>query len=322
MSDLRTERDPTEVLVAPALATPGVAAEPQALERKRLGAGAWVAIGWLVLLIGLAVLAPVLPLTKLGTSNASIANLGLFRDAGHILGADDLGRDMLARVIWGARTSLTISFCAVAIGFLVGGITGLLSGYYRGTADTILTGLADVILAFPALILALALVTFLKGGQSGANAGSSHQTLPTQVVVIIALGVVSIPILHRITRASSLTWSQREFVLAAKAQGAKTPRILFKEVLPNVLPAMASIALLGVAVAIVAEGGLSIIGAGIDPSPNLTSWGAMIQESYGKLQQYPLPVFIPCAAMFLTVFALNYLGDAVRERFDVRESML
>ena len=199
---------------------------------------------------------------------------------------------------------------------LLGGFFGLIAGYFRGRLETVLTGLLDVMLAFPQLVLALALVTFLRGdpNQEGGL------RLSTVVVLVIALGIVSTPIIARITRASTLTWSQREFVLAAKAQGAKSFRILFREVMPNVLPAMFSIALLGVAVVIVAEGGLSLLGLGVElPTP---SWGNIIALGRNDLRDAPHIVFIPSIVIFVTVLALNYLGDVVRARFDVRESGL
>jgi peptide/nickel transport system permease protein len=319
MSDLQADDavDVETVLEAGVADVPSTG--PTALAAKRLGIGAWIALAWLAVLGLAALLATVLPLTKPGVSNLQLTNLGPFRDAGHILGANNAGQDLLARVLYGARTSLSISLSAIFIGIVVGGFLGLLAGYYRGWVDTVITGLSDSILAFPALILSLALVAFLKGGSADNSSGKG---LSGQVVLIIALGLVAIPILARITRASTMQWSQREFVLAAKAQGATTRRILFREMLPNVLPATMSLALLSIAVAIIAEGALSILGAGLDPSPTTMSWGSLINDNYSRLQSQPWPVFVPSIAMFLTVFALNYLGDAVRERFDVRESAL
>jgi peptide/nickel transport system permease protein len=138
--------------------------------------------------------------------------------------------------------------------------------------------------------------------------------------LIIALGIVSIPVLGRITRASTLSWSEREFVLAAKAQGAKNRRIIVREVLPNVLPAMYSIALLGIAVAIVAEGTLAILGASV--SPDTPTWGNMIALGRQALSFAPHIVFEPAIMIFLTVLSLNMLGDVIRARFDVREGAL
>ena len=292
-----------------------VAVAPEVEARKRIGVAGWFAAGWLTLVVLLALLVPVLPIADPNVSIASLARKGPFTD-GHIFGGDGNGRDLFARVVWGTRASLEVSLGAVGAGMLLGGFFGLIAGYFRGRLETVLTGLLDVMLAFPQLVLALALVTFLRGdpNQEGGL------RLSTVVVLVIALGIVSTPIIARITRASTLTWSQREFVLAAKAQGAKSFRILFREVMPNVLPAMFSIALLGVAVVIVAEGGLSLLGLGVElPTP---SWGNIIALGRNDLRDAPHIVFIPSIVIFVTVLALNYLGDVVRARFDVRESGL
>jgi peptide/nickel transport system permease protein len=279
--------------------------------RGRLGFGGVLAITWLVLVVAAALLAPVLPIDNPNTTIASIAKQGPGTD-GHLLGGDGLGRDLLSRVIWGARATLLLSVCAVLLGLILGGALGLVAGYFRGRADSALSGLFDVLLSFPQLILAVTLVTVFAGG----GVSSTRR----MVVLILALGVVSIPVLGRITRASTLSWCQREFVTASRAIGARNRSIMIGEVLPNVLPAMFSIALLGIAVVIVAEGGLSVLGVGVQlPTP---SWGNMIAEGRSDLRDAPHIVMVPTVAIFLTVLALNYLGDVVRARFDVRESAL
>jgi peptide/nickel transport system permease protein len=279
---------------------------------RRFGWGAKLAIGWLVLVLVAAVLAPILPLDDPDDPVGAIARQGPGTD-GHLLGGDGLGRDLLSRVVWGARTSLLISVTSVLLGMLVGGLLGLLAGYFRGRLDTLFVGVFDVLLSFPQLILAVTVVTVYATGEGV----SSTRRL---VVLILALGVVSIPVLGRIARATTLTWAQREFVLAARAMGARNRSIMFGEVLPNVLPAMFSIALLGIAVVIVAEGGLSLLGVGVQlPTP---SWGNIIAEGRADLRDAPHIVLVPTIVIFLTVLALNYLGDVVRSRFDVRESAL
>jgi peptide/nickel transport system permease protein len=172
----------------------------------------------------------------------------------------------------------------------------------------------DVLLAIPAVILALALVTILRT-QPGSSGG-----IDPELALILAIGAVSIPVLGRITRASTLSWSEREFVTAARAQGASHRRVIFREVLPNVAPAMYSIALLGVAVAIVAEGTLAILGASVET--DTPTWGNMIAIGRISLQRAPHIVFEPALMIFFTVLALNFLGDAIRARFDVREGAL
>jgi peptide/nickel transport system permease protein len=280
--------------------------------RARLGVSGWLAIGWLVFVTLAAFLAPVLPLDDPNESVASIVGQPPGTD-GHILGGDGLGRDLLSRVVWGARASLLLGVASVLLGLVLGGLLGLVAGYFRGRTDTIFTGAFDVLLSFPQLILALTLVTVFASQE-----GTSETR--RMVVLILALGVVSVPVLARITRANTLAWSQREFVQAARALGARNRQIMFAEVLPNVLPAMFSVALLGVAVVIVAEGGLSLLGVGVElPTP---SWGNILAEGRSDLRHAPHIVMVPTVVIFLTVLALNFLGDVVRARFDVRESAL
>lgn len=309
------------VLVAEAGANPGGGrgAPPildeieEGITKKKLGLGAWLAIGWMVLLVGASILAPVLPLKDPAAAATPIPKLAPGQ-GGLLLGADNNGRDMLSRLVWGTRTSLLVSFASIAVGFVIGGLLGLYAGFYRNWIGKVLASLFDILLAIPALVLALSLVAVLKGDPIESNA------LPGEVILIIALGLVSIPLLARITRANTLAWGQREFVTAAKAQGATSGRILFREILPNVLPAMGYIALLGVGIAIVAEGGLALLGASVNPpQPTL---GTMIDSGRADMGDAPFLIFEPILCIFFTVMALNYLGDVVRERFDVRESAL
>jgi peptide/nickel transport system permease protein len=280
--------------------------------RARLGIAGSLAIAWLAFVTLAALLAPILPLDDPNENFASIVGQPPGTE-GHILGGDGLGRDLLSRMVWGARASLLIGVASVLLGLVLGGLLGLMSGYFRGRTDTIFTGAFDVLLSFPQLILALTLVTVFAS-QEGVS------ETRRMVVLILALGVVSIPVLARITRANTLAWSQREFVQAARAMGARNRQIMFGEVLPNVLPAMFSIALLGVAVVIVAEGGLSLLGVGVKlPTP---SWGNILAEGRSDLRDSPHIVLVPTVVIFLTVLSLNYLGDVVRARFDVRESAL
>lgn len=284
--------------------------------KKRMPIGGWLAIGWLVVMFGAAIFADVLPIKDPTAEAATIPRLAPGQE-GLILGADNNGRDMLSRTIYGGRASLTIAVGAVSIGFVVGGLLGLVGGYYRNWIGKVLTSLFDILLAIPALVLALSLVSVLKGG--GVNDPDAFR-LPTLLILVLSLGVVTIPLLARITRGNTMAWAQREFVTAARAQGATNRRILFREILPNVLPAMGYIAILGIALAIVAEGGLAILGASVDP-PN-PSWGVMINDGKPHMEEAPFLMFIPIVATFLTVMSLNYLGDLLRNRFDVRESAL
>jgi len=318
--------------------TAAVEAEPPR-RRRGLGIGAWLAIGWLLLVVGGGTLGelgalPIADPTDVihlhtpcprvqGRTSCLINRLGPFAERGtahgHLLGGDSIGRDMLSRLVYGGFNSMLVATLAIGLGFVVGGALGLLAGYFGGRVDSLLSGVFNVLLSIPAILLALSLAAFLKGQQSvtGGKVQSGFFQDP-KVIVILAIGVVSIPLLARITRASALSWSQREFVLAARAQGAKPLRIMWKEVLPNVLPAMLSIALLGVAVAVVAEGSLAILGAGLDPTT--ASWGNIIAQGRGDLESAPHIVFEPSIMIFLTVLALNFLGDVIRARGDVREA--
>ncbi|HEV7524174.1 MAG TPA: ABC transporter permease [Acidimicrobiia bacterium] len=290
----------------------------EVFEERKIGVLAWIGIGWLVFVVLIAVLAPVLPLKSPMVGDYAHPQAGLF-SAGHILGSDDSGRDVLSRVIWGARSSLLIAVGSVAFGTLIGGFLGLVAGFKGRATDSILTSIFNILLAFPQLILALTLVSVLAPVKT-SGAASSGEWAHRISVVIIAIGIVSVPLLGRITRASAISWSQREFVMAARAQGATNRRVMLREVLPNVMPAMLSIALLGVAIVLVLEGALSVFGVSIqEPDP---SWGNMIYSQLSNLNSAPAVWIVPSVMIFVSVLALNYLGDVVRARFDVRESAL
>ncbi len=279
--------------------------------------GAWLAIAWLAIVVLGAIFIPMF--VKNPFPPTILAGQGIFKVSGHPLGGDLVGNDMLLQLAKGARSSLIVAVGAVTFGLIVGGAAGLMAGYYRRRTDTVLTTGFNVLLAIPQLILAVALVSSL------ANDSIDKTGIPQPVsagrrlaVLVVALGIVSIPILGRITRANTLQWAQREFVMAARAQGANNMRIMIREVLPNVLPAMFSIALLGIAVAMVAEGGLAVLGVGVHAPA--VSWGSLIAGGRSNLVDEPHVVFEPIICLFLTVLSLNYLGDTVRARFDVRES--
>ena len=267
--------------------------------RRGLGIAFWLCVGWIGLVILLAVFAGALPLHSpdaTGLGPPRVAPGGRFW-----LGTDDLGRDMLARLIYGARVSMIVGFSSIAIGLVVGGTLGLIAGYYKGRIGTVIMGVVDVFLAFPALVLALAIVTFL--GQSLQN-------------VVIAIGFLSIAPIARIIRSSTIAFSEREFVIAARALGARNFRIVTKEILPNVVPPTLAYALVYVAVAIVAEGGLSFLGLSVKPPT--ASWGGMINEGKTFLPQAPYISLLPAAVMFITVLAFNFAGDSLRTRLDPR----
>jgi peptide/nickel transport system permease protein len=284
---------------------------------KRLGIMGWFALGWMII-VALMVFVPwVFPVTDLHTRSVeAITSQSFGPSLNHPLGLDVSGYDLLTKVIYGARASMIVSVGAIAFSLAIGGTLGLLAGYFKGRFDTIVTGIFNIGLAVPFLVLALAFVAVLATGDNVSYAKRVS-------VVMLAVGIASIPTIGRITRANTLAWSEREFVFAARLQGAKTHRILLRDVLPNVMPAMFSIALLGVGVVIIAEGALALLGAGVPATIDTPSWGNVLASLQPQLfLGKPWGVFAPSIAIFFTVLSLNYLGDVVRARFDVRESVL
>ena len=222
-------------------------------------------------------------------------------DRAHLLGTDNVGRDVLSRVIWGTRVSLVAGLGSVGIAVLVGGLLGLLAGYAGGRIDGLVMRLMDAVLSFPPLVLALALGAVLGAGLTG---------------VVIALGVVYTPTFARLMRGQVLSITAREYVDAARALGVPGWRIAWSHVLPNATAPIVVQASLSVAFAILAEASLSFLGLGVQPPG--ASWGSMINAGRGYLQQAPWIVFGPGAALFVTVVGLNFVGDAVRDALDPR----
>lgn len=220
---------------------------------------------------------------------------------GHLLGTDELGRDLLSRVIWGSRVSLPVAFIAVAVGLFVGGTIGLLAGYRGGLTDLLLMRLIDGILAFPALILAIALVAAL--GPSLRNA-------------MIAIGIVQIPVYARLTRAQVLQLKTQDFVTAARAVGARPRRIVLRHLLPNLANPLIVQVSLSAAFAILAEAVLSFLGLSIQPPT--PDWGFMINTGARFLANDPWLAIGPGLAICLAVFGFNWLGDSLRDALDPR----
>lgn len=278
------------------------------LIRPDFDTGFWLSAAWVAIVVLGAILADVLPLaeardTKKTFSEPIAGRPDLFSK--HPLGTDKFGLDLLGGVFYGARLSLEISVGAALIGLVVGGLIGVCAGYFRGALDGVIGTFTDALLAFPPLILLIALMVAVK---------------PSVPNLMIALAVLGIPTYIRLARASTLTIAQREFVMAARAMGATKRRIILRELVPNVALPLVSYAFLIIAVLIVAEGSLSFLSLSI-PRPEPT-WGNMIQAGSADLRKIPHLVFVPATVMFLTVLALNRLGDFARKKWDNRETRM
>ena len=221
--------------------------------------------------------------------------------ARHLFGTDDLGRDVLSRVIHGASVSVLVGVISMGTAAVVGVPLGLLSGYRGGLADTVIMRVLDGLMAFPAILLAIAIMAVL--GPSLQNA-------------MLAIGVIYIPPFARIVRASVLSLREREFVDAARGLGAGPLRIVGRHVLPNCLSPVIVQASLGMGYAILVEAALSFLGLGVQPPQ--ASWGSMLAEGRGFLDRAPWFATFPGLAIFVTVLGLNFVGDRLREALDPR----
>lgn len=286
--------------------------------KRTLGLGFWLSILWLVVIVLLALLAPVLPIKDpetnyVQTEEAVNAITGRVSEqpivppyglsSEHWLGTDRDARDMLSRTIHGARVSLAVGFSAILFGMVIGGALGMVAAFVGGIVDKVVSFIFLVLLSFPALVLAI-LITALVSRSLGT--------------IALTLGILAIAPVGRLARAQTLVFSEREFVLAAKTLGATRGRILLRELLPNVVIPMSALALLGMAISIVAEGGLAFLGLSVAQG---STWGKLILTGANAqdLENAPWIALVPIAFLFLTVMALNYAGDRLRDYFDVRE---
>jgi peptide/nickel transport system permease protein len=289
----------------PELLAPGAAIAPAAGRTRARGAWArglrlWLPAGFLILMLGACFIWPIIyPVPD--PVRGSVLQAGLPPlSPGHVFGTDPVGNDVFSRILYGGQVSFEVGFAVTAIGLVVGSLLGVIAGYWGGTVDTVLSRVLDVLIAFPALVLALVIAEGLG---------------PSEVHVIWALTVFSIPAFGRIARGATIALREQTFILAARLSGTRRWRMIARHIVPNIAPQLLTFGLLGFGVVIILEGALSFLGLGI-PLPE-ASWGSMIAQGQQTLSASPDLVLIPSAFLFATVLSLNLLGDALRERWAI-----
>ncbi len=280
-------------------AAPVSLAAPSAWSRATRSGGLIIGLVLVVALVAVAALAPwVAPYDP--DAQDVVNRLG-DPSAAHWFGTDEFGRDVLSRVIWGARISLFVGFVATMAGVVIGTVIGIVSGYYGGWIDRVITACTDVLLSFPQLIMGLILVAVL---------GPNLQNL------ILAIAVTAVPAFVRVARGSTLAMKERDFVDACRALGYGDLRIMFLHVLPNILDEVVVMASLWLATAIRTESTLAFIGLGVPP-PTAT-WGGIVREGFDNLLDAPWMSVFPSLAILAVMIALNLIGDGLRDATDPR----
>ncbi len=274
-----------------------------------------ISAAWVSIILFFVVTGNFLPLPSPTEYDPEASGVGIF-SSGHLLGTDINGYDLLSNVINGARISILIALISVGVGGLIGSAIGIGSAYVRGKLDVAVNLLFNILLSIPNLVLGLALVAIL--------ATSPDPSIPIDpnrrvFIIIFSLTVIIIPILGRIARGATLSWVNREFIVAARSMGMKDRHIIFKHIVPNVLPAIYAVIFLAIGVVIVAEGALSLLGVGIIDG---VSWGAMIGRVAGDFTYAPQSMYVPVVVLALTVIAFNQIGDHLRSQLDSREGKI
>jgi len=257
--------------------------------------------GFLVLIsVFMALSAPYLPLQDPNAVDTSV-RLSPIGTPGYLLGADELGRDIMSRMFWGARITLTVALAATLIAMITGTVLGLVSGYFMGWTDTIISRGVDVLMAFPYFLLALTVIAILGPGLLNG---------------MLAIALVNVPFFARIIRASTLSLRESDFVLAAKGMGAGHTRILFRHILLNSLSTLVVATTINIGFMITAAAALSFLGLGVQPPTS--DWGTMLASGRQYLSAAPHTSYLPGLAIFLTVLGFNLLGDGLRDALDPR----
>ena len=255
-----------------------------------------------ILIILVAVLAPVIT-GGVDPTKGSLADAIKAPSAEHIFGTDKMGRDIFTRVIYGSRVSLLAAFGVVGLSFVIGTLLGIISGYFRGIVDSVIMRIADMMVSFPGLVLAMAVAGIL-----GASIGNA----------IIAVSVVTWPKYARLARSLVLKIRDRDYVAAAVVTGSKTPYILMRYMLPNALPTLVITAATDIGSLMLELAGLSFLGFGA--TPPTPEWGLMLSEGRAYMQSAPWLMIFPGLAIFITVVVFNMLGDGLRDILDPRSN--
>jgi peptide/nickel transport system permease protein len=270
------------------------------LRRQRLGRALrlWVPAGVLILILAFCFLLPLVVTLPSSTTGNIIYNNEPPFSPGHLLGTDVEGVDVFAQLVYGGQVAFEVGLSVTAIGIAIGGTLGVVASYFGGWVDAVISRVLDILIAFPALVLALVIAEGLG---------------PSKTHVIWALSVFGIPAVGRITRGATLTIRGLPFMVAARLAGTRGWRIITRHIVPNIAPTIVTFSLLGLGVVIILEGALDFLGYGI-PKPT-PSWGNMIANGQQILSVQPEYVLIPSIALLITVASLNMLGDALRERW-------
>lgn len=254
---------------------------------------------FLALILFMAIFGPILTTRDPLEIDLNAPYSGMTKD--HPLGTDALGRDTLARMVYGSRTSLLVSFSGVILGAIAGVLLGLISGYFGGVVDTLISRVLDILMAFPGLLLAILIVSILGNGLENT---------------IIAISIYTIPSLARLVRSLVITLKKREFVQVCKTFGTSNSRILFKHILPNCSSIIIVDVTLSLGTAILTSSSLSFLGLGVQPPA--AEWGAMLSNAREALRMQPLAALVPGIAITLVVLSFSMVGDGLRDALDPR----
>ncbi len=302
-----------------ALLSPEAMRPIEVMKVRRTPQFGWIfGVIWLVVLTFCAFTANYLPFIR--TYDAKIKVHGLSKKYGlgpgwtTWFGTDNSSHDVFARCIYGARQTLMIGVGATIIGLTVGGLLGVLAGYYRGWVDRFVSIIVDCLLALPPLLLALLLI---QRSDQIKESITAIAWLTRTDEIMITLGILSIAPFARIVRAQTLALRERDFVLAARSLGAKSRRVIWREIMPNLVPAMVTVAVTGLGILIAAEGTLAFLGLGVERPQ---TWGKMIDASRDDLNKAWWATIFPCLFLFLTVLSFNFIGDRLARKFDIREA--